>query len=42
MDSFLILGMTIGAISGGKLIKFGRRLALLISACVGLVGISIT
>ena len=34
--------MTIGAISGGKLMTIGRRLALIICDIIGIIGVSIT
>jgi MFS family permease len=38
----VVLGMTIGAVCGGYLMKLGRRRAVLISALIGLAGIAIT
>lgn len=38
----LILGMTIGAVSGGKLMSIGRRKAQFINITIGIIGISIT
>jgi MFS family permease len=38
----VVLGMSIGAVCGGYLMKIGRRRALLISAIIGLAGVAIT
>ncbi len=38
----IILGCTIGAASGGKLMQWGRRRALFITCAVGMVGVSFT
>ena len=34
--------MTLGAVSGGSLMKIGRRRAIFISSAIGLVGVLIT
>ena len=42
IGSSVILGMTIGAVSGGILMKKGRRKALMVSCGFGIVGVTIT
>ena len=42
IGSSLTLGMTLGAVSGGVLMRFGRRRALIISSILGLIGFGIT
>ena len=42
MGASVILGMTIGAITGGLIIKIGIRKAIFISIAIGFSGISIT
>lgn len=37
-----VLGMTLGSIIGGRVVKLGRRAAFLIACMVGIVGVSIT
>ena len=37
-----MLGSTIGALSGGQIMKFGRRKAMFISCVFGLVGVGVT
>ena len=36
------MGMTIGAVLGGMIMKIGRRKAILISNFIGLIGLAIT
>lgn len=38
----ITLGMTLGAVSGGRIIKIGRRKTLFLSICLGILGLSIT
>jgi len=38
----VVLGMTIGAVSGGSLMKIGRRKAVIIACSFGIVGNVIT
>ena len=42
IGTIIVLGMTIGAISGGKLMTVGRRVALIICDIIGIIGASIT
>ena len=38
----MVLGMSIGALIGGKLLALGRWRAMIVSSFLGLIGISIT
>jgi hypothetical protein len=38
----VVLGMTIGAVSGGQLMKIGRRKAVIIACSFGIIGNVIT
>ena len=38
----ITLGMTLGAVSGGRIIKIGRRRTLFLTICLGIIGLSIT
>jgi len=42
ISATLILGMTVGALSGGMLMNIGRRRAQFVNITIGIVGISIT
>ena len=42
LGTALTLGMTIGACSGGALMKIGRRRAVLIACFFGIIGVIIT
>ena len=42
LGTTLVLGMTLGAVTGGKLMKIGRRRAQFINIFVGLAGAGIT
>jgi len=42
IGSVLVLGLTIGAVLGGQLMKMGRRISLLLCDVIGLVGLGIT
>ena len=42
IGSSVVLGMTIGAVGGGALMKIGRRKAILITCVVGLAGNLVT
>jgi MFS family permease len=37
-----VLGITIGAVCGGKIIAIGRRKTFLFACAVGIVGVAIT
>ena len=42
IGSSVVLGMTLGAVGGGSLMKIGRRKAILIACVIGLAGNIIT
>ena len=42
IGSSVVLGMTIGAVGGGILMKIGRRRAVLVACTFGMVGILMT
>ena len=42
LGSSVVLGMTLGAVGGGMLMRIGRRKAIMISCCIGMVGIMMT
>jgi MFS family permease len=42
MGSAIILGMTFGSVTAGKLMVYGRRQALLIATIIGIIGVLIT
>ena len=42
LGASIVLGMTIGAVCGGKLMTIGRRRAILIACPIGMVGLSLT
>ena len=42
MGSSIVLGISVGAVSGGKLMKIGRRKACFVAIATGIFGIGIT
>ena len=38
----VVVGMATGAFTGGKIIPYGRRLAMIIANSVGILGVSLT
>ena len=38
----IVVGMAIGAFTGGKIIPYGRRLAMILANSVGIIGVSLT
>ena len=42
IGSSIFVGMALGAFSAGKIIPYGRRLAMILTSIIGIVGVGLT